>query len=238
MGGALAQRRWQLAIAAGLVVFVISLVGGYSGNWKWTGYSGNDTLWEWLQLLLLPVILATAPIWLTQGSEVRRDRRMIVAALVLAFSVLVIVGYAANLRWTGFPGNKLWDWFGLILLPLSLAAVRAWRKLGRNLSPARIAAIAAVAAAFGLFVAGGYALHWDWTGFQGNTLWDWLQLLLAPILFGLVVVPAASSWMSAEIKKHEEKVEERKEERDERREEAAAERAETIGDPHTPPAFQ
>jgi hypothetical protein len=234
MGGALAQRRWQLAITAGLVVFVVSLVGGYSGHWKWTGYGGNDTLWEWLQLLLLPVILATAPIWLAKGTGVRKDRRVIVAALVLAFSVLVIVGYAANLRWTGFPGNKLWDWFGLLLLPLSLAAVRAWRTLARDLSPGRIAAIAAIAAAFGLFVAGGYALHWNWTGFQGNTLWDWLQLLLAPILFGLVVVPAASSWMSAEIEKHEEKVEERKEER----EQQAAERARAIGDPHTPPAFQ
>ena len=78
MGGALlARRRWQLAITAGLVVFVVTLVGGYSGDWKWTGYSDNDTLWEWLELLLLPVILATAPIWLARGSEVRRDRRVI-----------------------------------------------------------------------------------------------------------------------------------------------------------------
>jgi hypothetical protein len=61
MGGALAQKRWQLAITAGLVVFVVTLVGGYAGKWKWTGYSDNDTLWEWLKLLLLPIILATAP---------------------------------------------------------------------------------------------------------------------------------------------------------------------------------
>ena len=84
---------------------------------------------------------------------------------LLAF--LVIVGYAADLRWTGFPGNKLWDWFVLIFLPLSLGAVRAWRKLGRDLTPGRIAAIVAAVAAFGLFVVGGYALHWGWTGFQG-----------------------------------------------------------------------
>jgi hypothetical protein len=239
MGGALAQRRWQLAITAGLVVFVVTLVGGYSGDWKWTGYSDNDTLWEWLKLLLLPVILATAPIWLTRGSEVRRDRRVIVAALALAFLVLVIVGYAANLRWTGFPGNKLWDWFVLIVLPLSIGAVRAWRKLGRDLSSERIAAIAAVAAAFGVFVAGGYALHWDWTGFQGNTLWDWIQLLLAPILFGIIVVPAASAWMAAEIEKREEKVEEREEEREAEREAEASERTDgTLGEPHTPSAFQ
>ena len=218
MGGALAQRRWQLAITAGVAVFVVTLVGGYSGDWTWTGYSDNDTLWEWLKLLLLPVILATAPIWLTRGSEVRKDRRFIVAALAFAFLVLIIVGYAANLRWTGFPGNKLWDWFVVIMLPLSIGAVRAWRKLGRDLGPRQIFAIAASVAVFAVFVVGGYALHWDWTGFQGNTLWDWIQLLLAPILFGIVVVPAAAAWMSAELERHEERVEERREER-----EAAAE---------------
>src|SRR5579862_9546097 len=29
---------------------------------------------------------------------------------------------------------------------------------------------------------GGYAFHWAWTGFQGNTLWDWLKLLFLPIV--------------------------------------------------------
>jgi hypothetical protein len=236
VGGGLAQRRWQLAIAAGVVVFVITLVGGYSGHWKWTGYSDNDTLWEWLKLLLLPIILATAPIWLTRGSDVRKDRRMIIGALAAAFLALVIVGYAADLRWTGFPGNKLWDWFVLIFLPLSLGAVRAWRKLGRDLTPEWIAAIVAAVAAFCVFVAGGYALHWGWTGFQGNTLWDWVQLLLAPILFGIVVVPAISAWMAAEIVQHEERVAERKHEREEEREaEHEADAAEhpdaTVGSP-------
>ena len=51
----------------GVIVFVVTLVGGYAGKWSWTGYGGNDTLWDWLRLLLLPVMLATAPIWLTKG---------------------------------------------------------------------------------------------------------------------------------------------------------------------------
>jgi TRAP-type C4-dicarboxylate transport system permease small subunit len=91
-------------------------------------------------------------------------------------------------------------------------------------------------AAFCVFVAGGYALHWGWTGFQGNTLWDWVQLLLAPILFGIVVVPAISAWMAAEIVQHEERVAERKHEREEEREaEHEADAAEhpdaTVGSP-------
>jgi hypothetical protein len=234
MGSALSSRRWQLSITVGVIVFVVTLIGGYAGKWSWTGYSGNDTLWDWLDLLLLPVVLATAPVWLTKGSGLRKDRQIFFSALVLAFAVLVIVGYAAHLRWTGFPGNKLWDWFGLIMLPLSLAAVRAWRSLHRSLTRGQIAGIVAIAAAFGLFVAGGYALHWTWTGFQGNTLWDWVQLMAAPILFGIVVVPAAVAWMSVEMEKHEERVDEKREERKE-----SAERAEgEIGGPHTPPAFQ
>jgi hypothetical protein len=41
-------------------------------------------------------------------------------------------------------------------------------------------------------VVGGYALGWGWTGFQGNTLWDWLRLLLVPF-----VLPATLAWFSA-----------------------------------------
>ena len=201
-----------MSIGAGLAVFIVTLVGGYSGKWSWTGYSGNDTLWDWLQLLLLPVILATAPVWLAKGSRLRKDRQIILAILVAGFVVLVIVGYAAHLRWTGFPGNKLWDWFGLIFLPLSLAAVRVWRNLHERITPMQLAGIIGVLIAFGLLIAGGYALNWRWTGFQGNTLWDWFQLLLAPVLFAIFVVPAAAGWVSKEIEEHEERVEERKEE--------------------------
>ena len=28
---------------------------------------------------------------------------------------------------------------------------------------------------------GGYIFNWNWTGFRGNTLWDWLKLLLIPV---------------------------------------------------------
>ena len=45
--------------------------------------------------------------------------------------------------------------------------------------------------ALGLLVIGGYAFDWAWTGFQGNTFWDWLHLLLVPFL-----LPAAVTWLS------------------------------------------
>lgn len=31
---------------------------------------------------------------------------------------------------------------------------------------------------------GGYIFNWNWTGFQGNTLWDWFKLLLLPVVLG------------------------------------------------------
>jgi hypothetical protein len=36
------------------------------------------------------------------------------------------------------------------------------------------------AAVLGVLVVGGYLLGWEWNGFTGNTLWDWINLLLVP----------------------------------------------------------
>ena len=43
---------------------------------------------------------------------------------------------------------------------------------------------------------GGYAWRWTWTGYQGNTLWDWLQLLLLPLVFPTILLPALLKWIS------------------------------------------
>jgi hypothetical protein len=32
------------------------LVGGYALHWSWTGF--NRTLWDWMQLLIIPAVLA------------------------------------------------------------------------------------------------------------------------------------------------------------------------------------
>jgi hypothetical protein len=41
---------------------------------------------------------------------------------------------------------------------------------------------------FGLVVLTGYLFDWTWTGFTGNTLWDWLGLFLVPFLLPLVLL--------------------------------------------------
>lgn len=50
----------SIVAVAVLVVFV----GGYGTGWQWTGFQQNNQLWDWLHLLLLPVVLGTLPIWI------------------------------------------------------------------------------------------------------------------------------------------------------------------------------
>lgn len=35
---------------------------------------------------------------------------------------------------------------------------------------------------------GGYFLGWKWTGFDGNTFWDWLSLLITPVTLAVISV--------------------------------------------------
>ncbi len=50
-----------------------------------------------------------------------------------------------------------------------------------------------------MFVTVGYAIPWGWTGFTGNTLWDWLHLLLLPLLLPTVIVPRLAPKMKATL---------------------------------------
>ncbi|MBV9229006.1 MAG: hypothetical protein JOZ18_06805, partial [Chloroflexi bacterium] len=36
-----------------------------------------------------------------------------------------------------------------------------------------------------LLIIGSYVFNWTWTGFRGNTLWDWFQMLLEPLIIAL-----------------------------------------------------
>jgi hypothetical protein len=45
-------------------------------------------------------------------------------------------------------------------------------------------------------VIGGYALQWTWTGYPKNTLWDWLEMLLVPLVFPTILLPFLLKWIS------------------------------------------
>ena len=188
-----AGRTVAVVLAAGAAIV---LWGGYRRHWHWTGFHKNDTLWDWLEMLALPLAVAIAPLWARHGRRLDRRRRTAVAACAAGFVTLVVVGYAADLHWTGFPGNRLWDWLELLVLPLAVATLPVWYELHGERRRRLHAALTAAAVALAVLAAGGYLDGWTWTGFKGNTLFDWLHLFLAPLLLPLVLVPAVRGWLA------------------------------------------
>jgi hypothetical protein len=193
-----------LVWAAAAVGLAIVLWGGYDHHWSWTGFGANATLWDWLHLLLLPVAFGALPLLMRPHPPLDRRRRAVLMTLAAAFVAFVAVGYALDLTWTGFPGNRLWDWLELLVLPLVLALWPVWQQAEIELRARHRLGIALLAIAAVVVIVGGYAMRWTWTGFTGNTLFDWIQLLLLPVVLPTVVLPAAMAWMALEERQEEE----------------------------------
>jgi hypothetical protein len=126
-----------------------------------------------------------------------RVRRAAVSAFAVAVLVVLWGGYVQHWQWTGFPGNEqLWDWLHLLLLPAAIASARLLPSILGRLRPAYQWGATGLVLVWALTIVGGYAWRWMWTGYQGNTLWDWLQLLLLPFVVPVFLLPAALGWMS------------------------------------------
>jgi cytochrome bd-type quinol oxidase subunit 2 len=201
------QAGMSIRIALAVVVAAV-LWGGYHSHWSWTGINGHTaTLWDWISLLLVPVTVATLPIWLSRRDRLGRGRVLVAAALLAAFAVVVVLGYTVPWGWTGFGDNKLWDWINLLLLPLVIATFPIWPQIRAELRLHHRALIVLVLAAFVVCAVGGYVWGWDWTGFRGNTLWDWLHLLLLPIAIPAILLPAALAITAGELMAEDEAAE-------------------------------
>ena len=185
-------------LAAAVIAAV--LIGGYEAHWSWTGISGKTaTLWDWINLLLLPITVATLPIWLTKRGRLDSRRKAAAFAALGVFAGVVLAGYLVPWGWTGFRGNSLWDWINLLLLPLVVATFPVWPEIRAELRMHHRLLLALILAGFGVAVIGGYALNWGWTGFHGNTLWDWLHLLVLPLVFPTLLLPAALAITAGEL---------------------------------------
>jgi len=113
-------------IATPLVALIlIAAIGGYSLDWGWTGFKDNGTVWDWLHLMILPLVVVLAPFWLRSDAAERRWWKVFAAAVVAAFIVLITGGYGYGWGWTGFEGNNLWDWFSLLLVPVAVPLAMA-----------------------------------------------------------------------------------------------------------------
>jgi hypothetical protein len=122
--------RWVLP--GGVVALTIALIGGYEFDWTWTGVAPSDQLWDLLHVIVLPVVLATLPIWYRTRQRWMMEWRAVFGLVAIAFAILVIGGYALGWRWTGFQGNTLWDWLRLLLVPFLLPATLAWAESERE----------------------------------------------------------------------------------------------------------
>jgi hypothetical protein len=194
-------RLFRALRGASVVAALVVVSGGYLGGWQWTGFRGNEQVWDWLQLLLLPVAFATLPLWLRYANRIGRARRLAYGVAVAGFAVFVVVGYAVPLDWTGFGGHDLWDWLTLLLLPAMLITVQTWSSTTRTVRLHHQVAIGALGTAWILTVIGGYAWAWTWTGYQGNTLWDWLALLLLPLIFPTILAPALLRFVTGDVER-------------------------------------
>jgi hypothetical protein len=179
----------MVTLGALAVALVVVLVGGYAGHWSWTGFDNNGQLWDWINLLLLPVAFGAFPLWLTYSGYMSPARRRALGGVVLAFVGLVLLGYLAPLIWTGFRGQTLWNWLTLLVLPITLATWRTWPTSGREIRRVHLIGAGFLGVGWIVTLIGGYAADWTWTGYSGNKLWDWVTLLLAPAVFSTFVIP-------------------------------------------------
>ena len=78
------------------------------------------------------------------------------------------------------------------MLPLTLLLMPWFAELRGDWQRHPTVVTAIALAVFAAVVLGGYLGRWRWTGLIGNTLWDWLHLLLLPLLLPTVIAPALS----------------------------------------------
>jgi hypothetical protein len=199
--GQRSRRDLLIAIAALVLVALLAIYlwGGYELGWKWTGLSGSVTLWDWLEVIALPVSVALAPLLIRHRQFLTNRHRTAIGVALIGFVVLVSLGYLVPLPWTGFTGNTLWDWLELTLLPVVVATASLWA--GRDgVHRTHPYVSTAVATGFVALVLCGYLIPWAWTGFRGNTAWDWIKLLLLPILVPTLLLPAVLDRVSNRMK--------------------------------------
>lgn len=115
---------------------------------------------------------------------------LVAAPILTALLVVLVGGYVLHWSWTGYRGRegtrKLWDWLEMSVLPLTLALLPVWLQSRDRHRRRWVVAESLAGATLGVLVTGGYLLGWTWTGFTGNTLWDWLGLFLVPFVLPVV----------------------------------------------------
>lgn len=134
LSSAQSWRMWRIAGAVTGALLIATIVASYTWHWRWTGFGGKQ-LWDWLHLMLFPVVVVLLPEWVRKGEPFGRREAVIGSVVLSGFAVLLIGGYHWGWTWTGFTGNSFHDWLDLMiapfLLPLSCRVMHAYHTSGR-----------------------------------------------------------------------------------------------------------
>lgn len=127
-------RAWRFAGVAIGASLAVTVVASYTWHWAWTGFAGKQ-LWDWLHLMLFPVVVVLLPDWVRRGEPFGPRQAVIAMVVLVGFAVLLVGGYRWGWTWTGFTGNSFRDWLDLMiapfLLPLSCRVVHAYHSSPR-----------------------------------------------------------------------------------------------------------
>ncbi len=182
------------AAATAAVLLLVALYAGYAQRVGWIGINGRTaTLWAWMKLLLLPLAFAVVPVAHEMRGRVNSPNVIVAMPVGLVGAAFIAAGYLVPLRWTGFAGKALWDWLHLTLPPAAVASLPLLPRSTVRWKVGFWVGAMGVFAAIAVASLGGYLWGWTWTGFAGNTLWDWLELLLLPATVPLVLGPGLAA---------------------------------------------
>jgi hypothetical protein len=165
-----------------LAAIAIAVLALHGRQWRWTGFEGNTSLWNWLTMFVQPVALTALTVRLLTDERGWRYSRLLGATAAGALGLVALGGYSFDWAWTGFPGERLWDWLHLLLFPAVIVLLPEWIRRGEPIERRHQAAALVVVVLFTVTLVGGYDWGWHWTGFTGNSFRDWLDLLIAPFL--------------------------------------------------------
>ena len=118
-------RRWvaMLALAGGALG--VLMFGGYVLGWGWTGFD-EYRLWDWLHLMVLPLIFAFLPVWLRAGAGIGPRMRVGLALVCALFVVAAVGGYGLGWGWTGCTDKTFRDWLNLLIAPFLAPLACKW----------------------------------------------------------------------------------------------------------------
>jgi hypothetical protein len=117
------SRTGRVTCALVISAFAGLVVAGYGiPLFEWTGFR-DQKLWNWFELLLVPLAVATVRFLPSAIRSLRPYQKGLVVLIALGWIITIIGGYAWGWEWTGYHVKALLDWLKLLLFPLLVPVI-------------------------------------------------------------------------------------------------------------------